>query len=148
MTYSPNFRGNSAKGSVSQVASGYQNGTGGTLAQGTPVTINGASQLVPVNVSVDSSANAIVGLVMADIPVSANGQAIDNSRLENVSMGFNVGDILYVSKSGFLTNLIPDYGVGGFAAGDWVIYVGVVVQNEFNALQKDIVVSISVRGQL
>lgn len=148
MSYSPSFRGNSAKGSVSSVASGYQNGTGSTLAQGTPVTVNGSGQLVAVNVSVDASANAIVGLAQADIPNAANGQVIDNSRLENVSMGFNVGDILYVSKSGFLTNIVPDIGVGGFVSGDWVVYVGVVVQNEFNALQKDIVISISARGVL
>jgi hypothetical protein len=146
MSYSPFFRGSNAKGSVRNLQSGYQNGTGGTLAQGTPVTVNLAGQLVAVDVSNDAMANGIVGLVAADIPVSASGQVLDNGRLENVSMGFNVGDILYVSKSGFLTNIIPDYGVGGFAAGDWIIFVGVVVQNEFNALQKDIVVSISSNG--
>lgn len=148
MSYSPLFRGQTAKGAVRHVESGYQNGTGSTLAQGTPVTINGSGQIVPVDVSVDASANAIIGLVVNDIPVTANGQVIDNSRLENVSLGFSVGDILYVSKAGFLTNILPDYGVGGFTSGDWVIYVGVVVQNEFNALQIDIVVSISARGQL
>lgn len=148
MSYSPLFRGNSAKGSVGQVQSGYQNGTGSTIAQGTPVTINGSGQVVPIDVTVDAQATGIVGLVAADLPSAASGQVIDNSRLENVSMGFSVGDILYVSKSGFLTNLVPDYGVGGFSAGDWVIYVGVVVQNEFNPSQIDIVVSISARGQL
>lgn len=148
MSYSSAFRGLIGRGSSRQLQTGYQNASGSTLAQATPITINGSSQLVGVDVSSSASANKILGLCSTSIPNSASGEVVDHGRLENVSVGFSVGDALYVSKAGFLTNVVPSVGVGGFVAGDWVVFVGVVVKNEFNNLQLDIVISIQVRGVL
>lgn len=148
MSFSPNFRGNNAKGSSRQLTTNYQNGTGLTIIQSTPVSTNVSGQMIPVDVTDENSVKRMVGLSGQDVPTTANGPVVDSGRLENVTIGYSVGDILWVSKTGFLINQKPDYGVNGFAAGDFVIFVGVVVQNEFNSLQKDIKLMISLVGQL
>jgi len=148
MTYSPNFRGASAKASSRQTQTGYQNGTVSTLTKGTPVTINGSSQMILVDVTSESSVDAIVGLTSVDTPSAANGTVVDCGRLENITTSFNVRDILYIDKSGALTNIQPTVGVNSFVHGDYVVLVGVVVENEFDNTKKDIKLMLSVVGQL
>lgn len=148
MSYSPNFRGSQGKGSSRSLSTNFQNASGGTLAQSTPASVNSSGQLVGVDVSSDTSVGAIVGLCGADIPNAATGPVVDSGRLENVVLGFSVGDAIYISKAGFLTNVKPSLGVGGFITGDFIIFVGVVVKNEFNALQKDIQLMIENIGQI
>lgn len=148
MAYNPNFRGSNAKASSRQTITSYQNGTVGTLTQATPVSVNSSGQLVNVDPSNEASVQSLVGLMVADTPSSANGQVIDNGRLENIVTSFSIRDVLYVNKLGNLTNVKPDIGIGGFMVGDFVVLVGVVVKNEFNALQKDIKLMLSVIGEL
>lgn len=148
MSYSPNFRGNQGKGSSRQLSTNFQNASGGTLIQATPVSVNTSGQLIAMDVSSEAIVSAIVGVCGIDIPNSATGAVVDCGRLENVVLGFSVGDPIWVSKAGFLTNVKPNIGVGGFLAGDFVIFIGVIVKNEFNALQKDIQLMVSITGQL
>jgi len=148
MTYSPNFRGSESKGSSRQLITNFQNGTISTLSKGTPVSVNTSSQLVAVNVSSETSVQALVGLTGQDIPSAATGSVIYSGRLEDITTSYVAGDALYISKTGNLTNVKPDIGVGGFVSGDFVIFVGVVVKNEFNNSLKDIKLMLSVVGQL
>lgn len=151
MSYSPYFLNKSASGNVASsrgTNSNFQNGSGSTLAKAILVAINASSQLVPVSVSDESTVEKIVGMTSMSIPNAAIGSVIDNGRLEDVSIGFSVGTALYWSKTGDLTNVKPEEGIDGFVAGDLVIFIGVVVQNEFNPSLKDIKLMISVIGQL
>lgn len=149
MGYSPYFLNAQALGSVKSVASNFINASGSTMIKGTPAAVNTSSQLIAVDVSVEATVLAMVGLTSVVLPAAATGGVIDNGRLEDVTYpGFNVGDPLWVSKTGGLTNVKPDIGVGGFVAGDFVIFVGVFVKNEFNSSLRDIKLMLSIVGQL
>jgi hypothetical protein len=148
MGYSPNFRGTSAKGSSRQLASGYQNGAGGTLLKATPVSINTNGQLIPVDVSDENNVRSMVGLTMDNIPNAATGQVIDFGRLENISTSFPLRTLVFIDKSGNLTDIEPAVGVNGFLVGDFSVFVGIIVKNEFNPLQKDLKLMLTLAGQL
>lgn len=148
MTYSPNFRGNSARGSSRQCQTNYQSGSGSTMSKGVPVSVNAFGQVTPTDVSDETSVEGIVGLLSADLPTAASGGVISDGRVEDVTTSFVYGDPVYVAKAGGLTNTRPSIGVGSFVTGDFVIFLGVVVQNEFNPAKKDIQLMISIVGQL
>lgn len=148
MTYSPRFRGSSANASSRQTKSGYQNGTGSTLAQGTPVATDATGQLINVDPANESTVLSIVGLAAADIPSAASGEVVDAGRLEKITTSFAIGDAIYVGKTGNLINTKPSLGSYGFVSGDFVIFVGVIVKNEFDVSAKDIKLMLSVIGQL
>lgn len=148
MSFSPYFFNKNATGSVRSLTTNFQNASGSTLAKGTPACVNASSQLIAVNVSLEASVMAIVGLTNVAIPNAATGGVQDSGRLEDVAVAFALGDPLWISKTGGLTNMKPEIGVGGFTDGDFVVFVGVVVRNEFNASLKDIKMMLSIVGQL
>lgn len=148
MTYSPLFFFAQSKGSSRQTSTNYQNASGFTINKSTPVSLNSSGQLVVIDVTSQASVQAMVGLAGIDIPNAATGAVIDNGRLEDVTTSSAVRDILYVSKTGGLTNVKPEIGVGGFVSGDFVVLVGVVIANEFNGSLKDIKLMINVIGRL
>jgi hypothetical protein len=148
VTYSPNFRGYTGKGSSRQLQTSFQNGTVSQINKSIPVSVNTSSQIEPIDVSDEASVLAMVGLAGEDIPSAATGLVVDTGRLEEVTTAFAYGDAVYVSKTGGLTNVKPEIGVGSFVEGDFVIFVGVIVKNEFNPLKKDIKLMLSVIGQL
>lgn len=151
MSYSPYFFNKNASGTVSGsrgTITNFQNGSGSTLAKATLVAVNASSQLVPVSVVSEATVLTIVGMTSMSIPNAAIGAVQDNGRLEDVASSFSIGDALYLGKDGLLTNLKPEIGVAGFVEGDFVIFVGVLVKNEFNVSLKDIKLMISVIGQL
>jgi hypothetical protein len=147
MSYSPNARGNTFNGNSAGTATDYVNGSGMTLAQAKPVSINGSGQIVTVNVSSYDSVYSIVGLTMESILNSASGMVIDNGRLEGLS-GYTVGTPLYIDTTGNLTTTVPAIGVDGFTAGDFIVFCGIVVQNENNMALQDIKILLNVIGQL
>lgn len=147
MTYSPNFRGTSALGASRQLQTGFQNGTLSTVLKGTPVALNGTVFNL-VDVTSEISVKSLLGVAAVDIPSSMVGGVADSGRLENVTTSFSVGDVLYVDKTGALTNIKPDIGVNSFVHGDWVVLIGVVVLNQYDALKKDIKLVHSLVGQL
>lgn len=148
MTYSPSFFNKESKGSARQTITNFVNGSGSTLAKGTAVSINSSSQLVLVDVSSVSSVQAIVGVTGIDLPNAANGAVVDNGRLEDLTTSFVLGDSLYIGKTGELTSSKPEIGVASFVEGDFVVFMGVIVKNEFDPLKKDLKLMISVVGQL
>lgn len=148
MTYSPNFRGDAAKVGSRSLTSGYQNGAGMTLPALTPVSVNLSGQIVPVDLSNLDSVNRFVGLIEDALTSGAVGNVINGGRLEEITTSFTIGDALYVNKLGGLTSTKPEVGVENFLVGDYVIFVGVVVKNQFDPLKKDLNLLLSVVGQL
>lgn len=148
VTYSPNFRGSAARAASRQLQTNFQNGTVSTLAQNTVVSANASGQAIPLIPSDENLVKSLLGITGISIPSAASGAVINGGRLEEISGSFALNDPIYVALDGSLTNVKPDYGVGGFDVGDFVIFVGIVVKNEFNVSLKDIQLFLSVVGQL
>ena len=95
-----------------------------------------------------SSWQNFVGYANVRIPPSTLGQIIANGRLQNITTSYPVGTALYVDTNGNPTNVIPTYGVNGFAAGDMIIFMGVLVPNEANPSEIDIALFTQMVGVL
>jgi hypothetical protein len=126
----------------------FQNGAGATIPKATPTRKTPAGYIDFINVSVESEVLAFVGVTSAAILDNAIGPVITHGRIENVTISANFGDAIYLGKNGFLTNIKPDVGVGGFVSGDFVVRVATIARNETNLLQKDLVLEITLVGQL
>lgn len=125
------------------------NDHGDVILKATPVRITSLGRLEKVNVSNESQMQAIAGVLKADLLAGESGSIIPSGILENITLGgATFGDLIYVSKTGDLTNVKPSIGVGGFVAGDFVIKVGVIAKNLVNPSNKDLLVSITIVGQL
>lgn len=150
MSYSPAFRGSSAKGSSTATGSGYQNASGSTFPIAAPVSTNGSGQTLLTDVSSESSVEKWVGLTSESTPNGANGQVAGDGRLQNIplGLGFSVGDPIWVGLSGTLTKQKPDTALPGWGSGFWILFVGVVVKNEFNPSNQDIQLCRQIIGQL
>ena len=151
MSYNPNFVGQSSAAPATGTATGYVNGTGSTIAIGTSVSINTSGNAVLTNVTSETSVEGWIGLAAESTAASANGLVISSGRLQNIStaLGFSVGDPIWLGPTpGTLTNVRPDTSVSPWASGDWVVFIGIVVQNEFNNTQQDIQISKQIIGQL
>jgi len=148
MSYNPSASGTDFKGSSRSISTNYTNATGATLPMASVVSANASGQIILIDLTSDISVGRFLGLTSVLMPAAASGGVINAGRVENVTTSFAIGDALYVNYDGTLTNLKPDYGVGSFAAGYYVIFVGVVVKNEFNSSLKDIQLMPQVIGQL
>jgi hypothetical protein len=151
MSYSPLFRGKSSSGTAFGSASGYQNGTGSSMSIATAVSTNLSGQIVLTDVSDEALSEGWIGLVEDLLPSTAYGQIATDGRLQNIpsGLGFAIGDPIWVGNSpGALTNVRPDLSGLGWASGDYILFVGVVVQNEFNPSIQDIQLSRQIIGQL
>lgn len=145
MSYSPS----SFNGSSSGTTSSYQNDTGSTVAAGVPVSSNGANTFVLVDVSNESTVFSIVGYTNASIANSAFGQVVSNGRVQNITTSFTAGTPVWIgSTPGSLTDTNPSIGVGGFVAGMFVVFAGVIVTNQFNPSNLDLQVFTQIIGQL
>ena len=153
MSYSPLFRGNSSQAPSVSTASGYQNGTGSTMAVATAVSAVAANpgQMALTDVTLEASAEGWLGLTSESTPSTAIGQVSGDGRLQNIpaGLGFSVGDPIWVGNTpGSLTNVRPDLTVSGWVSGMYILFVGVVVQNEFDNTKQDIQLSRQIIGQL
>jgi hypothetical protein len=138
-------------GSVSTAASGTEtiNNVGSSLNKGTPIAINSVTgNFDLVDVSSESLSRSTFAVVFQDTDVLGILNLITSGKIENLSISANFGDVIYVSKTGSLTNIAPAVGVGSFVSKDWVIVVGVIAKNINNPLLKDLYVNIDVKGQL
>lgn len=149
MGYNPLASGTSFKGPSRQLGTNYQNGTGSTMAPATPVAVNSSSHLILVDISDETTVENMVGYVVSAIPSSATGQIISGGRLENISSSYATGTPVWIGPTpGTLTNVKPDLSQPGWASGMFVIFVGVVVANEFNPSLTDIQLFTQIIGQL
>jgi hypothetical protein len=147
VSYNPNFRGSQAKSSL-KVETNFVNATGAFLAKGAVVSVTPTGQIDDIDIFDGDSVARLVGITSVDMPSAASGGVTLSGRVEELPTSFAVGDAIYVAIDGTLTNVKPDYGVGGFTAGYFVIFVGIIVKNEFNPSLKDLLVNLTVVGQL
>lgn len=133
---------------VSAVRVRLLNDTGSTLAKFTPVRVDTNGDLGLVDVAIESSILSVIGLVAEDIDDATVGDAITLGCIKDIALSAAFGDVLYISKTGGLTNVKPSIGVDGFQAGDFVIKIGIVSKNQTNPSNKDVVVAPQVIGQL
>jgi len=148
MSYSPNFRGSTSSAPSESVQSVLDNNTGGTIDALTPIYSNTSGDMALIDVSDESKSFAIAGITVGSVAHLSSGSIANSGRLTDVTVTGVFGDTLYVSKAGGLTSTKPSEGVGGFLAGDWIIRIGVVVKNQNNPSNKDLLLQISVVGQL
>lgn len=130
------------------ISSSIENNTGQTIIKSTPVRLNSFGDIATIDVGVEDEALATIGLVSADIADGASGTIVTAGKVTDITTTATFDDIMFVSKSGSLTNVKPDIGVSGFVAGDFVIAVGVIAKNESNPSLKDLIVNIQTIGQL
>jgi hypothetical protein len=124
------------------------NNTGVTMPKGTPARINVLGELDFIDVSVEAEALAGVGVTAQSIPNAAQGTFLSSGKIEDITTTAAFGDLVYVDKTGAISNTKPSIGVGGFVAGDFVIQVGVIAKNESNPTLKDLIISVAIVGQL
>jgi len=124
------------------------NNTGVTIPKATPVRMNSSGELDFVNVSVESEVFGISGVTNSDIANGSSGNLNSAGKVSNITTSGAFGDLLYISKSGGLTEVKPSIGVAGFVAGDFVVSIGVIGKNESDPLLKDLIVNVDIKGQL
>lgn len=148
MSYSPKYTGDKTDALALNVGEDIGNTSGSTLLRATPVRIDGNGNLNTIDVSVEAQAIAVAGVTLENIIDGTKGALASSGRVLNIITTANNGDVLYVSKTGGLTNIKPEIGVGGFLSGDFVIRIGVLFKNEDVITQQDLLLNIEVIGQL
>jgi hypothetical protein len=134
--------------SASFLGDSYLNDSGTNIIKLSPLSLTATGGIKAVDASVETESVGCVGVAFSDIANNSSGVVVTNGRLANSGIAFALASVLYVAKSSGLTNVKPEIGVNGFLAGDWVIKVGVVAKNLTNPSAKDILVNVSVIGQL
>ena len=132
----------------SGVQDSRKNDSGSIIAKGTPIRIDSSGTLSTIDVSIEAEALGIIGAASENIVDGGSGLVVNSGKIEDISTTANLGDLLYISKTGDLTSIKPSIGVNGFLAGDFVVMVGVIAKNEVTPALKDLVTSISIVGQL
>lgn len=125
----------------------FNNDSGGLLAALTPVRSD-STGINTIDVSDEDHINNCVGVTIDAIADSSDGLVATDGRIEDVTTSIAVDKIVYISKTGGLTETAPSIGVGGFTSGDFVVKIGNVVQNQADNLKKDLIVDIDIIGQL
>jgi hypothetical protein len=151
MTYSPFYFSQQGTGTSMSLVTNYTNSSSvNPIPQGTPVSLTGTADFIaPTDVTSQASISAFVGVAQFRIAASGNGPVLSNGRLQNLTgWSFSIGNSIWIGLSGILQSTRPDYGVTGFATGDYVYYIGTIVQNESNSLQQDLVVLPQLIGEL
>lgn len=133
---------------ASGISKGYLNGSGVSIPKGTPVRVKSDGNIDFVNVSVEAEVLAIIGCMNDVTANNISGGVVSSGSVENIGGSFNVSESIWLSKSGSLTNIRPEVGVGGFVSGDFVVRVGTIAKNNTFPLQKDLVLELTLVGQL
>lgn len=124
------------------------NNSGSAIAALTPVRVNATGNMELIDVSDESSALTVVGITTQSVSNNVSGTIVTQGRIADISTAFAVGDYVYVSKTGDLTNILPEAGSNGFIVGDYIIRIGVVAKNEADSNKKDMFIGMSIIGQL
>lgn len=133
---------------ISNVGDSYINNSGVSVQKATPLRATLTKNVDFIDVSVESQVRAIIGVSTDDISDGSSGYVIGTGRVKNISIDAVFGDDIYVSKTGGLTNVHPEAGVGGFVEGDYAIRIGVIAHNESDSGLKDLLLNITIIGQI
>lgn len=145
MSYSANNYGRSVPaGTTSRFPA---NGSGSTIPKLSPVRAS-TNGMDLVDVSIEAQANAVIGVLPADVLSAAVGEVVGSGTITNITTSAAVGDVMFIAKDGTLSNAKPSIGSNSFVAGDWVVRCGVIAKNATNPVQKDLIVNVQVVGQL
>lgn len=125
-----------------------ENQSGSTISVLTPVRIDNLGYIDVIDVAQEAEALATIGLASEEIIDGVTGKVAVSGIVKNITTSAAYGDVLYVSKAGGLTNIKPSIGVDGFISGDWVIRIGVISRNVTTPSQKDLIINLSIVGQL
>jgi hypothetical protein len=124
-----------------------QNQSGSAIPKGTPVKIT-SSGISLVDVSSETDIDAFGGVLAQDAANSTAGQIVVSGTISTITTSFAVGSVVFISKTGILTNVKPSIGVNGFGEGDFIIKIGMIAVNPDNTSNKDLLVQIQNMGQL
>lgn len=155
MSYSPFFFDQQSTSSSIALVTNYYNSTGLAIAQGTPVSATGtANYVAPTDVTNQTSVQAFVGYAQYRIPNASLGPVISGGRLENLAgYSFSIGDSIYMSVLGtYLQNTKPVDSNGNpvapFVESDFMVFCGVIVQNEENPSLQDLQILTQLFGEI
>jgi len=148
MSYNPNFSGTASAASSKAIHAEETNNSGSTINKLTPVRIDSNGDIATVDVAIEAQALAIAGITDSAIGNGAVGAIVNSGRILDITTTASLGEALYVSKVGTTTNLKPTIGIDGFMAEDFVIRLGIIAKNALNPVSKDLLVNISIVGQL
>jgi hypothetical protein len=101
-----------------------------------------------VDPGVESQVDSIAGLTRTSVANGSSADIINSGLLEDITTSFSIGSPVYLGKDGFLTNVKPSIGSGGFSSGDLIVRLGVISQNTNDSLKKDILINIQIVGML
>lgn len=124
------------------------NNSGVTILKGTPTRINASGELDFINVAIEAQALSVAGCVSEDISNATSGVIITSGKVADITTSASFGDLMYIDKTGNLTNVKPSIGVNSFVAGDFVVSIGVIAKNTTNPVLKDLVIMVDIIGQL
>lgn len=133
---------------ISVIKGTYLNNSGSTLAAFTPVYQNSSGNINKIDPSQEAQVANYLGVLLESTSTGSVGTVALSGLVKNVTTGFSIGDLVYLSKTGSLTVTVPEIGSGGFVAGDFVVKVGKITKNSTNGSQKDFKVEIEVKGKL
>lgn len=150
MTYDPRTYGQSLinVGATSSELPARTNTSGSTLNKTDPIRLDASGEVKKVDPSIEADVLACIGVAKDSVANLATVGIVTSGRLENVTVPGTFGDSLYLSKTGNLTNLKPSIGVDSFVAGDFVLFIGIVIKNQSNPLLSDLMVNLRLVGQL
>lgn len=135
-------------GSAESIIIPVLNGSGSTLSALMPLSVNSSGQVIPLDVSDELKVKRFLGINLSSVTTGSEAAIVTSGRIVDVATSLTLGEVVYVSKAGGLTNVTPDLGVGSFVEGDFVVIAGRISQNPDNVLKKDFIVAVSIVGQL
>lgn len=146
MTYRP-YSQISSSVDLSTIKTSLLNTSGLTILKHIPVRVNSSGDIMPVDVALEADIFSLVGISSNMISTGNYGDVVTQGRVEDID-GFDFGEYVYISKTGGLTNILPDEGSYGFVSGDWVVKVGVITKNPSDPILKDLIINMQIVGQL
>ena len=139
--------GGGSGGSGEYIAINLENSDGVALAKGTPLYVKPDGTVGKALPETTGNEAHVIGIYAENTLDSSEGLTVLSGRIEDVLVLGNMGDYVFLSKTGTLTTTPPDTS-GSFVSGDAVVRLGKLVQNENDELAKDLIVEIDLIGFL
>lgn len=124
-----------------------KNGSGITLERLKPVCVD-AGMYKLINVNDSNLSLTALAVLMEEVSVDGIGRAITFGRIEDIGNTWALDTVLYVNKNGSLSHTVPDIGIDGFIAQDYIIRVGMVIPNQNDINKFDLQVDIKIIARL